>query len=147
MIKLLTHNGFIEPSNGVKRQGFAIRGNAKLKLRLSKSKILEKLDISLYRTSKHWQNAFIKIQLNDLKSYKLHTEDIGLKDISIDLPRKIEPGDIEITFSIYPKGLLKVLKGSLLKKTKTLVRDSILINRLHLNDTKIINSKRSSNKF
>jgi glycosyltransferase involved in cell wall biosynthesis len=139
MIKLLTHNGFIEPSNGVKREGFAIRGRAKLKFRLGKNQIPEKLLVTLYRTNKHWPNAFIKIQLSNLISYKLHTEDIGLKDISIDLPRKVEPSDIEITFSIYPKGLVKVLKSSLFKKTKTLVRDSILINRLHLNDTKIIN--------
>ena len=64
MIRLLTHNGFIEPSNGVKRQGFAIRGSAKL--RLSESQTLEKLNVSIYRTSKDWPNAYISIQVNEI---------------------------------------------------------------------------------
>ena len=107
MIRLLSHNGFIEPSNGVKCQGFAIRGSAKLKIRLGESEILEKLHVTLYRTSKHWPNAHIKIQLNDLVPYRLRIEDIGQKEISIDLPSEIHASDIEITFSIFPQGILR----------------------------------------
>ena len=139
MIRLLTHSGFTEPSSGLRLEGLAIRGSAKIKVKVQEGYVLKKLSASLYRTSKDWPNAHIKIQLNDLVSYRLHTEDIGKKEISIDLPSEIHTGDIEITFSIYPKGILKIINIFLLKKTKTLVRDSILINRLYLNETKIIN--------
>lgn len=139
MIRLLTHSGFAEPSNGVQLEGLAIRGSAKIKVQLQKGYVLKKLSATLYRTSKDWPNAHIKIQLNDLVSYRLRIEDIGQKEISIDLPSEILAGDIEITFSIYPKGILKVLNSFLLKKTKTLVRDSLLINSLYLDGTKILN--------
>lgn len=139
MIRLLSHNGFIEPSSAVEHKGLAIRGVANLKVLVDKSQKLEKLNVSFYRTNKDWPNAYITIQVNGAVSYRLHSEDIGQKEISLSLPSEICPGDIEISFSIYPKGILKILNSFLLKKTKSLVRDSILVNSLYLNKTKIIN--------
>ena len=139
MIRLLTHNGFTEPSRGVQQKGFAVRGSAILKVRVDESQVLEKLNIILCRTSKHWPNAFIKIQLNDLDSYKLHTVDLGQKEITIDLPREMPPGVIKITFSIFPKGIFKFLNTFFFSKRKSLVRDSILLTSLYLDETKIIN--------
>jgi glycosyltransferase involved in cell wall biosynthesis len=139
MIRLLSHNGFIEPSSEVEHKGLAIRGVANLKVLVDKSQKLKKLNVSFYRTNRDWPNAYITIQVNKAVSYRLHSKDIGQKEISLSLPSEICHGDIEITFSIYPKGILKILNSFLLKKTKKLVRDSILINSLYLNKTKIIN--------
>ena len=120
MIRLLSHNGFIEPSSAVEHKGLAIRGVANLKVLVDKSQKLEKLNVSFYRTNKDWPNAYITIQVNGAVSYRLHSEDIGQKEISLSLPSEICPGDIEISFSIYPKGILKILNSFLLKKTKSL---------------------------
>ena len=68
MIRLLTHNGFTDPTKGVQLEGLAIRGSAKIKVQVQEGYVLKRLRISLYRTSKDWSNAHIKIQLNDLVS-------------------------------------------------------------------------------
>ena len=139
MIRLLTHSGFTEPSSGVQLEGLAIRGNAKIKVQAQKGYVLKKLSASLYRTSKDWPNAHIQIQLNDLVPYRLRIEDIGQKEISIDLPSKMHAGDIEITFSIFPQGIFKFLNNFPFTKWKSLVRDSILLKKLYLDETKILN--------
>ena len=139
MIRLLTHSGFTEPSSGVQLEGLAIRGSAKIKVQVQKGYVLKKLSATLYRSSKDWPNGHIEIQLNDLVSYRFRIEDIGQKEISIDLPSEIHAGDIEITFSIFPQGIFKFLNNFPLTKWKSLVRDSILIKKLYLDETKILN--------
>ena len=139
MIRLLTHSGFTEPSSGVQLEGLAIRGSAKIKVQVQEGYVLKKLSASLYRTSKDWPNAHIQIQLNDLVPYRLRIEDIGQKEISIDLPSKMHAGDIEITFSIFPQGIFKFFNNFPFTKWKSLVRDSILLKKLYLDETKILN--------
>ena len=139
MIRLLTHSGFTEPSSGVQLEGLAIRGSAKIKVQVQEGYVLKKLSASLYRTSKDWPNAHIQIQLNDLVPYRLRIEDIGQKEISIDLPSEIHAGDIEITFSIFPQGIFKFFNNFPFTKWKSLVRDSILLKKLYLDETKILN--------
>lgn len=139
MIRLLTHSGFTEPSSGVQLEGLAIRGSAKIKVQVQKGYVLKKLSATLYRSSKDWPNGHIEIQLNDLVPYRFRIEDIGQKEISIDLPSEIHAGDIEITFSIFPQGIFKFLNNFPLTKWKSLVRDSILIKKLYLDETKILN--------
>ena len=139
MIRLLTHSGFTEPSSGVQLEGLAIRGSAKIKIQVQEGYMLKKLSTSLYRTSKDWPNAHVKIQLNDLVSYRLRTEDIGQKEVSINLPCEICAGEIEITVSIFPQGIFKFLNNVPFSKRKSLVRDSILLKKLYLDETKILN--------
>jgi len=139
VIKLVNHNGFIEPSLGVAKEGFAIRKEARLVVRLSDNFHFKKIKIQLQRTSCNWPNAYIKFRINHNVTQKLKVENIGQKGISIDLPSEIHAGNIEITFSIFPQGIFKFLNNFPFIKWKSLVRDSILLKKLYLDETKILN--------
>lgn len=138
MIKLVNHNGFIEPSFGVANEGFAVRKNASIVVKFV-SVYPKKINIQLHRTSYDWPNAYIKIRINNNEIHKFKVENIGLKNFSIDLPDPLKLNNLVISFSVYPQGIIKNVSKAFLAKRKSLVRDSILIKSLYWGADKIIN--------
>ncbi len=47
--------------------------------------------------------------------------------------------DLEISFTLFPNGLVKYIHKTFWGKSKSLLRDSILINKLYLDENKVIN--------
>ncbi len=146
MIKLLSHTGLIEPSNGVDGKGFAIRKHAKVLIQLRKNEKAGKLHIQLHRTSGEWNKSFIEIRVNGSTCTKLTNEKIGHKEYSIDLPNKNLCNNIEITCRIFPQGISKFVRSLFCRGRKSLVRDSILISRLYIDQNKIFDYS-ESNRF
>lgn len=145
MIKLVNHNGFIEPSFGVANEGFAVRKNASVVVKFD-SVYPKKINIQLHRTSYDWPNAYIKIRINNNEIHKFKVENIGLKNFSIDLPDPLKRNNLVISFSVYPQGIIKNISKAFLAKRKSLVRDSILISRLYFDENKVINYS-NNNRF
>jgi glycosyltransferase involved in cell wall biosynthesis len=139
VIKLVNHNGFIEPSLGVAKEGFAIRNKARLVVRLSDSFHFKKIKIQLHRTSCCWPNAYIKFRINHNVTHKLKVENIGQKEFSIDLADTFYLKNLELTFSVFPQGAIKSIYEIFLGRSQSLVRDSILIKSLYWGTDKIIN--------
>jgi glycosyltransferase involved in cell wall biosynthesis len=139
VIKLVNHNGFIEPSLGVAKEGFAIRNKARLVVRLSDSFHFKKIKIQLHRTSYYWPNAYIKLRINHNVTHKLKVENIGQKEFSIDLAETFDLKNLELTFSVFPQGAIKSIYEIFLGRSQSLVRDSILIKSLYWGADKIIN--------
>ena len=139
MINLVNHNGFIEPSFGVAEEGFAIRNKARLVVRLSDSFHFKKIKIQLHRTSCNWPSAYIKLRINHNLTHKLKVENIGQKEFSIDLADTFDIKNLELTFSVFPKGIIKNIYKFFLGKRKSLLRDSILLSRVYFGENKIIN--------
>ena len=129
MIKLVNHNGFIEPSLGVAKEGFAIRNKARLVVRLSDSLHFKKIKIQLHRTSCYWPNAYIKFRINHNVTHRLKVENIGQKEFSIDLADTFDLKNLELTFSVFPQGAVKSIYEIFLGRSQSLVRDSILLSR------------------
>ena len=71
MIKLLNHNGFIEPSLGVIKQGFAVRKKGSVVLQLRENINVKRLNIQLHRTSYDWTQSCIQIRVNRTLKFKL----------------------------------------------------------------------------
>jgi len=139
MIKLLSHNGLIEPSKSVDSKGFAIRKNAKVLIQLGKNEKVEKLNLQLYRTTSKWNKSYLEIQINRSPLIKLTSEKVGYNEYSIDLPKGNSYNSIEISCRIFPQGIYKFFKNLIYRGRKSLVRDSILISRLYLDRQKILN--------
>jgi glycosyltransferase involved in cell wall biosynthesis len=139
VINLVNHNGFIEPSFGVAEEGFAIRNKARLVVRLSDSFHFKKIKIQLHRTSCNWPSAYIKLRINHNLTHKLKVENIGQKEFSIDLADTFDIKNLELTFSVFPKGIIKNIYKFFLGKRKSLLRDSILLSRVYFGENKIIN--------
>jgi glycosyltransferase involved in cell wall biosynthesis len=146
MIKSLSYNGLIEPSKGVKGKGFAIRKHAKLLIQLGKNEKVEKLNVQLFRTSSEWTKSYIEIRINRLTVIKLTNEKIGHKEYSIDLPIGNSSNNIEITFRIFPQGICKFVRSLFYRGRRSLVRDSLLISRLYLDENKVIDYN-ETNRF
>ena len=146
MIKLVNHNGLIEPSLGVAKEGFAIRNTARLVVRLSDSFHFKKIKIQLHRTSCYWPNAYIEFRINHNVTHKLKVENIGQKEFSIDLANTFDLKNLELTFSVFPQGIIKNIYKFFLGKRKSLVRDSILLSRVYFGENKIINYN-ENNRF
>ena len=138
MIKLVNHIGFIEPSLGVAKEGFAIRNKARLVVRLSDSFHFKKINIQLHRTSSYWPNAYIKFRINHNVTHKLKVENIGQKEFSIDLPETFDQKNIALSFSVFPQGIIKNIYKFFFGKRKSLVRDSILVSRVYSGGNKVI---------
>jgi glycosyltransferase involved in cell wall biosynthesis len=145
VIKLVNHNGFIEPSSGVANEGFAVRKNASVVVKFD-SAYPKKINIQLHRTSYDWPNAYIKIRINNNEIHKFKVENIGIKNFSIDLLDPLKLNNLVISFSIYPQGIIKNISKAFLAKRKSLVRDSLLISRLYLDENKVINYS-NNNRF
>ena len=139
MIKVVNHNGFIEPSLGVAKEGFAVRNKARLLVYLSDSIHCKKINIQLHRTTYDWRNAYVKIKIDQAVIHKLRVENIGSKKFTIELPETFNQKNIAIAFYIFPKGMFKNIYKFFLGKRKSLVRDSILLSRVYLGENKIIN--------
>jgi glycosyltransferase involved in cell wall biosynthesis len=139
MIKLLNHNGFIEPSLGVIKQGFAVRKKGSVVLQLRENINVKRLNIQLHRTSYDWTQSCIQIRINRTLKYKLRVENIGQKDFSLELHDISRFKDLEISLTLFPQGLVKYIHKTFLGKSKSLLRDSILINKLYLDENKVIN--------
>jgi glycosyltransferase involved in cell wall biosynthesis len=139
VIKLVNHNGFIEPSLGVAKKGFAVRNMARVVVYLGNSVHCKKINIQVYRTSYNWRNAHVKIKINQAVIHKLRVEDIGSKKFSIDLPETFDKKNLALTFSVFPQGIIKNIYKFFLGKRKPLVRDSILLSSVYLGENKVIN--------
>ena len=145
MILLKEHNGFIEPSLGVPQKGFSIRKVANLKLSILDQKRPEKIYISVFKNNEEWKNSKIEAKINSsekiiFKPSKTKTTkfEIELKDYDFD-------DYLYLEFRILPRGFTKICTlfwaAILNRKPLNLVRDSIQICRIYIDDVRIFSFK------
>ena len=142
MISIVEHSGFIEPSPGIAKQGFAIRKVATLGLSISKNQKPKNLYLSLFRTNNEWRYSKIEVKINSSQKFTFKLPDTGFKKSKIGLLNILKEDIEKLEFRIYPRGFKKYLhrifKTISGKRPISLARDSILISELFIDEEKIL---------
>ena len=141
MISIVEHSGFIEPSPGIAKKGFAIRKVATLGLSISKNQKPKNLYLSLFRTNNEWRYSKVEVKINSSKKFTFKLPDTGIKKSKIGLLNIFKEDIEKLEFRIYPSGFKKYLylifKTISGKRPISLARDSILISELFIDAEKI----------
>lgn len=150
MILLKEHNGFIEPSLGVSQKGFSIRRVANLKLSILDKKRPKKIYLSLFKNYNEWQNSKLEAKINSSEKIIFKPTERKTTKFEIELKDYDFENYLNLEFRIYPRGITKVCTlfwaTILNKKPLHLVRDSIQICEVSIDDDKILNFE-DKNRF
>ena len=142
MIKLNEHSGFIEPSYGVPQKGFSIRKVAKLRLSILDKKRPKKIYLSLFKHNNEWQNSKLEAKINSSEKIIFKPTETKTTKFEIELKDYDFEDHLNLEFRIYPKGINKLctlLWATILnKKPSYLVRDSLQICELYIDDVRIL---------
>lgn len=142
MISIVEHSGFIEPSPGIAKKGFAIRKVATLGLSISKNQKPKNLYLSLFRANNEWRYSKIEVKINSSRKFTFKLPDTGIKKSKIALLNILKEDIEKLEFRIYPSGFKKYLhlifKTISGKRPISLARDSILISELFIDADKIL---------
>ena len=147
-----TNSGFIEASNNKLNEGFAIRGTGILKLQLSQKQTPKNLVIHYIRTNTEWNFASIKVFAEGKYIGKLVSKKVGEIRSEFILPKLNKSTTLTISLKIVPSGILKFLYRTFEKKNfknspKSLLRDSLLIKEIKLDENPILNYHHEKCRF
>ena len=150
LIKLNEHSGFIEPSLGVPYKGFSIRRVANLQLSILGKKRPKKIYLSLFKNYNEWQNSKLEAKINSSEKIIFKPTQRKTTKFEIELKDYDFENYLNLEFRIYPRGITKVCTlfwaTILNKKPSHLVRDSIQICEVSIDDDKILNFE-DKNRF
>ena len=147
-----TNSGFIEATEITIREGFAIRGTGILKIPISENWLPRKLIIDYVQTNNEWIFASIKVFVEGRYIGRLISQSVGERRSEFILPDLNENTFLTISLKIVPTGILKFIyknfTGKNFKKSPTsLLRDSLLIKKIRLDEIQILNYNHEKSRF
>lgn len=150
MINYISQNGFVDGSEGTERCGLAIRNTANITIVHSANTRPKKLFFKFFRSSGDWPNASIRILFNGKPVGKIQSKRIGTFSDEFELSDSQFQIRHKITLKIFPTGLFKhlakVSSTITLQKYTSLVRDTLLLNQLSI-DQDLVFSYNKMDRF
>jgi glycosyltransferase involved in cell wall biosynthesis len=143
--------GFVEASTGVNRNGFAIRGSASLRLPLRHVLGESELTCSIYRSTTEWRWVKLQIWINETCLGELGSKEVGHFEKRFVLP-ELTADYFALTFKVKPNRALhacaSLFTTSRPSEDRTiLARDALLVNKVNLGKTVLIDYSSAKSRF
>jgi len=131
--------GFIEPSEGIEKLGFAVRGQGLLRLKPDAESDFCTLTCNFVRPTPDWPLMRIKVKINSKILCVIQMKEMGENEKTFRIGAPPKNNVLNISFQVEKNRILHWLKTVFVKNekkqdTRPLARDALLIKKISLDD-------------